>query len=52
MGGSIGVRPAEDHGSVFWVRLPLVEVQPRAAPSLLKNKRIGLANTSPVIAAD
>jgi signal transduction histidine kinase/CheY-like chemotaxis protein len=51
MGGSIGVHPAEDHGSVFWVRLPLDEVQPRPAPPPLRNKRIGLANLSPVIAA-
>ena len=51
MGGAIGVRAAEDRGSVFWVRLPLDEVPARSAPCPLRNKRIALLDVSPVVGA-
>ena len=51
MGGAIGVRPAEGHGSVFWVRLPLLEIPNRSAPLALRNKRVALLGVSPVIGA-
>src|SRR5579871_2429654 len=51
MNGAIGVRPAEGNGSVFWVRLPLGEVQPRSVPLPLRNKRIVLLGVAPIVAA-
>ena len=50
MGGSIGVRPAQVQGSVFWVRLPLGTIQPRSGSLLLKQKRIALFDVSPIVA--
>ncbi len=51
MGGTIGVRPTEGQGSVFWVKLPIEEWQVRSASLPLQNKRVGLLNVSGVIAA-
>jgi signal transduction histidine kinase/CheY-like chemotaxis protein len=51
MAGDIGVRPREGHGSVFWVKLPLREIQSRSAPAPLRNKRVALLDVAPIVAA-
>ncbi len=49
MGGSIGVRPGEKGGSIFWVRLPLVETHLRTLPRPLPGKRVALMSASSIV---
>ena len=51
MGGRIGVRPGEDKGSDFWVRLPLEQALARKGPFPLKHQHVAVISQSSILGA-
>jgi signal transduction histidine kinase/CheY-like chemotaxis protein len=51
MGGSVGMRSAEDKGSIFWLRLPLAETALRDCPRTLEGMRIAVVSDSSILRA-